>query len=183
MLAKKFISAAMAGFIFFAGTVEAYDLPKIRPDKKVAEPRPMFKGDWTRAEKFEQKIRDALAENENLPANSPLRVAEDSNLIFVAFYNDNAYFLDRYSIKIAKNNTERRSWSQRIFPIGKKISANDSKATAQKFSADKDGSHNSLGRGKKISGVENRDDRNFLAECFKVGYYYAFGEIWAGDSG
>lgn len=182
MKLKALAGTALVGFIFLAGTVEAYDLPKLRPDKKItaessSAPKKLtaMKGSWAHAEAFEKKIKAALAENENLPASSPARVPDDKNLIFVAFYHDNAYFIDKYSVKVTGKNSERRSWKQHIFPIGAGISGKNSKATSQKFSVDSRGIYNSSGHGNKISAVEDEADRKFLEECFKVGYYCAFG--------
>ncbi len=171
---KTLICTALIGFIFFSTNAEAYDLPKILPDKKKSETTPVGASDWSSAEIFEQKIKSLLAENENLPASSKERINKDKNLIFIAFYKGNAYFLDRYSIKISKNNPERKSWEQHIFPIGKGISPTNSSYTQQKFSLQNDEFYNSLRKRDKISAVENDEDKKFLAECFKVGYFYAF---------
>lgn len=175
------IAASIAGIVFFAGTAQAYDLPKIKPDKKISAESETaqgsgLKGDWSHVEKFEREIKAALAENENLPASSPARVMEDKNLIFIAYYQGNAYFLDRYSLKISKNSRARRTWSQHIFPIGKGISAKNSMATTQKFNTEGGERYNSGRRRDKISAAKTEADRIFLEECFKVGYYYAFGE-------
>ena len=174
MLAKIFC-AVLTGFIFFAGTAQAYDLPKIYPANETADTQRKIKMDWSHIEKFEHEIKILLAENENLPASSPARIGDDPNLIFVAFYKGNAYYLDKYSIKIEKKSSTRLSWSQRIFPIGHQVSPKTAKATAQNFCYDKNQTYNSLGRRDKISAVPDETDRKFLAECFKVGYYYAFG--------
>lgn len=181
MSSKALALGALVALIFFSGTVEAYDLPKVKADKKVsAEAKKILRSDWTSAEEFERKIRAALAEGD-LAAGSPVRITADKNHIFVGFYGGNAYFLDKYSIKVKKNSAARRSWSQRIFPIGAGVSAKNSKATAQDFSADAGGIYNSHGRSNKISAVGNEDDRAFLTECFKVGYFYAFGEEFDGQ--
>lgn len=178
MRSKALIAAAISCLIFFAGIAEAYDLPKIKPDKISAETDKggMFKSDWTSFEKFEREIQAALAENENLPASSPARVTADKNIIFVAYYKGIAYFLDRYSLKISKNKSDRQSWSQHIFPIGKGISAKNSRATEQDFSTDGTEIYNSRGKRKNISAVADAADRDFLTACFKVGYFYAFGK-------
>ncbi len=175
------LAASIAGMIFFAGTAQAYDLPKIKPDKKISAEsedatRKGLKGDWSHVEKFEREIQAALAENPNLPASSPARVTEDKNLIFIAYYKGNAYFLDKYSLKVARNSRERRTWSQHIFPIGEGISPQNSRATKQKFNTEAGEIYNSRGRSDKISKAKTDADRIFLEECFKVGYYYAFGE-------
>ena len=82
--------------------------------------------------------------------------------------------MDRYSIKVAANDAKKQSWRQHIFPVGKNISAQNSKYTAQKFCLQGGEFYNSLRKSNKISEVADEDDKKFLAECFKVGYYYAF---------
>lgn len=183
--AKTLLTVALTGSIFFASTTAfAYDLPKFLPDKKKVETKTeaktetksnsMAASDWTGAELFEQKIKSLLAENENLPASSKERINRDKNLVFVAFYNGKAYFLDRYSIKIKKNTAEIKSWKQHIFPIGKGISPQNSAATQQRFSLQNETFYNSLSKKDEISAAPTDEDKKFLAECFKVGYYYAF---------
>ena len=117
-----------------------------------------------------------LEEKGTIPASSKERINRDKNLVFVAFYKGNAYFLDRYSIKVSQNTADQKSWQHHIFPISKKLSAQNSKFTKQKFSVQDGEFYNSLKKKDKISDIEDEDDRNFLAECFKVGYYYAFKE-------
>ena len=171
---KKFFGIALIGFIFLTGTAYAYDLPKIRTDKPTAEQKTVSISDWTGAELFEQKLKSLLAENKNLPASSKERINRDKNLVFVAFYKGNAYFLDKYSVKIDKNNSDKQSWKQHIFPIGKGISAQNSKYTEQNFCLQDGAFYNSLRKRNDISEIADDEDRNFLQECFKVGYYYAF---------
>lgn len=171
---KALISAALMGFIFFTGTAQAYDLPKIRTDKKAPKTTPMGKSDWTSAENFEQKIKLLLEENGNIPASSKERINRDRNLIFVGFYQGNAYFLDKYSVKVTKNKSDKQIWKQHIYPISSKLSPQNSKFTMQKFCLQDENFYNSTGRRNEISKIENDEDRNFLMECFKVGYYYAF---------
>ena len=171
---KNFIGVALIGCIFFTGTAQAYDLPKITEDKKKAEPQFKNASDWSGAENFEQKIKLLLEENGSIPASSKERINRDKNLIFVAFYKGNAYFLDRYSIKISKKDSDQKSWRQHIFPIGKKFSPQNSKYTQQKFCLQDGEFYNSLKAKDKISEIPDEDDKKFLAECFKVGYYYAF---------
>jgi hypothetical protein len=98
--------------------------------------------------------------------------------VFIAFYKGNAYFLDRYSIQVKEKNSDKniKSWKQNIFPIGKGITANNSKRTAQKFCLQDGEFYNSLKKKNNISEVPDEEDKKFLAECFKVGYYYAFKE-------
>ena len=171
---KFLIGIALIGFIFFTGTAQAYDLPKISQSEKKSKSAPMGTSDWTGAELFEQKIKLLLEENGTIPASSPARINRDKNLIFVAFYKGNAYFLDRYSLKVAKNKSDKQSWQQHIFPISSKLSPQNSKFTKQKFSLQDGDFYNSMSRRNKISKIENDEDKKFLAECFKVGYYYAF---------
>lgn len=174
---KKFFGVSLIGGILLTGTAYAYDLPKIRPDKpndeKISETG-KFSSDWTSAELFEKKLKLLLAENKSLPASSKERINRDKNLVFVAFYKGNAYFLDKYSIKVAKNNDDKKSWRQHIFPIGKGISAQNSKFTKQNFCLQGETFYNSMRAKNKIMDIEDDEDRNFLEECFKVGYYYAF---------
>lgn len=173
MFSKKLsLIAALTGSIFFASTAFAYDLPKILPDKENSAP--MGASDWESFELFRQNIESLLEENPNLPASSPARINKDKNLIFVTFYKGNAYFLDKYSLKIEKNKPKIKSWKQHIFPIGKGISPKNSAATKQNFSLQNEIFYNSLRKRDKISAAKNDEDKKFLAECFKVGYYYAF---------
>ena len=164
--------AALTGSIFFASTAFAYDLPKIFPDKENSAP--MGASDWESFELFRQNLKSLLAENPNLPASSPARINKDKNLIFVAFYKGNAYFLDKYSVEVKKNTSKVKSWKQHIVPIGKGISPKNSVATKQNFSLQNETFYNSLRKKDKISAAENDEDKKFLAECFKVGYYFAF---------
>jgi hypothetical protein len=173
MISKTLLGTALLGVVLFTSTSEAYDLPKIYPDKE-AKITPISVSDWTSEEIFEQKIKSLLAKNENLPASSKERINKDKNLIFVAFYKGNAYFLDKYSIEVKKNTSDKKSWKQHIFPIGKGISPNNSKYTMQRFCLQDGEIYNSLRRNDKISKIENIEDKKFLEECFKVGYYYAF---------
>lgn len=171
---KKLIGIALAGTIFFTGTAQAYDLPKIIVEKKVAEKQFKNSSDWSGSENFEKKLKLLLAEKGTLPASSKERINRDKNLVFVGFYKGNAYFLDRYSIKIADNDSDKKSWKQHIFPIGKDISTNNSKYTAQRFCLQDGEFYNSLKAKDKISELPDEEDKKFLAECFKVGYYYTF---------
>ncbi|MBQ7704242.1 MAG: hypothetical protein IJT73_02255 [Selenomonadaceae bacterium] len=173
-LQKILLSIAIIGSIFFTATAHAYDLPKIQPDKEDSTTTPIAVSDWTSAELFEQNIKNLLAKNENLPASSPARITKDKNLIFVAFYKGNAYFLDRYSLKVKKDTNKVKSWKQHIFPIGKGISPKNSAYTQQRFCLQDKTFYNSLRQTNKISAAPTDEDKKFLAECFKVGYYYAF---------
>ena len=173
MLSRILLGTVLIGFIFFTTTAQAYDLPKIVQNSKT-ETAPIGSSDWASTELFFRKIKSVLAENENLPAASPERINKDKNLIFIAFYKGSAYFLDKFSLKIKKRNAEKQSWEQHIFPIGSGISPQNSKYTQQKFCLQAGDFFNSLKNNNPISAVENDEDKKFLAECFKVGYYYAF---------
>lgn len=186
MFFKNFVGAILVGLIFFTGTAitsAAYDLPKIKIEKpkknskQVEEDdKKIFKSDWKSFEIFSQNLKSILAKNDNLPASAKERISADKNLIFVGFYKDNLYFLDRYSIKIKKNTATEKSWQQMIFPVGAKISAQNTQATLQKFYTDGENMFNSTKARKNLADVENEDDKKFLQECFKVGYYYTFNE-------
>ena len=136
---KKISAALLIGFVLTGGTVEAYDLPKFKPDKKVTvkktdkpEKQITLKGDWKDADAFEQKIRELL-DGKELATDDPARVPGDKNYVFVAFYNDVPFFLDKYSIKIRGTGDGSKVWEQKIFPISKKLSPTNATATHQKF--------------------------------------------------
>lgn len=171
---KALVSALVAGFIFFTGTAQAYDLPKIRVEKKAAEKIFPQGSDWANAEEFEQEMKWLLDEKGTIPASSKRRINRDKNLVFVGFYKGNAYFLDRYSIDVAKNTAEVKSWRQHIFPISSTLSAHNTKATKQKFCVEGRALYNALRRSNNLAEVPDDEDRKFLLECIKVGYYYAF---------
>jgi len=179
---SKIITSALLICVTFYGNVAAYDLPKIKPDKKITlkngevqtDRKTMVSSDWTETNRFLTRLQTLIAENKKLPPNSPERVSYDKNRVFIAFYKGNAYFLDKYSIKITKNNDDKQSWKQHIFPIGKGISPQNSKYTQQSFCLQGETFYNSMRAKNKISEIANDEDRNFLEECFKVGYYYAF---------
>ena len=182
---KNFIGAILVGLIFFTNIAEvsaSYDLPKIKIEKKKKsvekiqeEDKKFFKSDWKAEKIFEQKIKTLLAEK-NLSASSTERISQDKNLIFVGIYKNNFYFLDRYSIKIKKNSATEKSWQQRIFPVGEKIYSKNLTATVQNFYTDTKKIFNSSKSKNNLDKIENLEDKNFLQECFEVGYYYAFGE-------
>ena len=127
---KTSVSAALVCLMSLVGVTEAsYDLPKIKIEKKKtseSNSEKGLKGDWYDVELFEQKMKLLLEKNPDLPPSSPERLATDKNLVFIAFYKDYAYFLDRYSIKLVKNSEQERSWTQYIFPIGSKVSGKNS---------------------------------------------------------
>ena len=174
------LASALIFFFMTTGVGEAYDLPKVFVEKKISEKKeqkpPIRKSDWTAENLFEKKIKLTLAENPDLPGSSPHRVGADKNNVFIAFYKGNAYFLDRYSVKVVQNSSDTKSWKQRIFAIGEKVSSKNAKAILQKFSFDGEKYYNSLKSTNDLNSVENEEDKKFLTECFKVGYYYAFNE-------
>ena len=181
---KKISAALLIGFVLTGGTVQAYDLPKFKPDKKVTvkksdkpEKQITLKGDWKDADLFEQKMRELL-DGKQLATDDPARVPGDKNYVFVAFYNDVPFFLDKYSIKVKTTEDGTKVWEQKIFPISKKLSPTNATATHQKFCLADGKFFNSLKVKDKdeIANVENEADKIFLQECFKVGYRFAFGE-------
>ena len=178
----KKISAVLAVIVLLTSSAaQAYDLPKLKPDKKISAAAETKKGsvlksDWTSAELFEQKIKARLADGKELSPADPVRVAADKNYIFIAFYNDAPFFLDKYSIKIKKNSDGEKIWEQKIFPIDKDYSPRNAKATTQKFRLADGKFFNSTKNKDALADVTNDDDKIFLTECFKVGYYFAFGE-------
>lgn len=177
---KKFSVALLISLLAYGSAAQAYDLPKLKPDKKISQTaqqkKPMLKSDWQGAQLFEQKIKAALAGGRKLAPNDPLRVPTDKNYVFVAFYNDAPYFLDKYSIKIRKNDDAAQVWEQNIFPITQKFSPRNATSTNQKFCFADGKFFNSNKTKDAIADVADETDRNFLNECFKVGYYFAFGQ-------
>ena len=177
---KKFSAAMLAALLLSGSTVQAYDLPKLKPDKKVTakveqKKTPMLKSDRKDAEILEGKLRALTADGKQLSPDDPVRVAADKNFVFVAFYNDAPYFLDKYSIKIRKNDDGSQVWEQKIFPITKKFSPKNSTATHQKFCLANGKFYNSTKPADALADITNETDKNFLTECFKVGYLFAFG--------
>lgn len=178
---KKFSAAALLiSLLMSCGTAQAYDLPKVKPDKKISTTAKQksgstLKSDWTSAELFEQKIKARLATGERLAPDDPIRVAADPNFIFIAFYNDAPYFLDKYSIKVRKNVDGKQVWQQKIFPITKKFSPKNAKATQQTFCLTGGKFYNSSGTKDELATLTDEADKAFLEECFLVGYRFAFG--------
>lgn len=178
---KKISAALLISFMVTSGAAQAYDLPKFKPDKKVSSSVKQKKGsvlksDWKSAELFEQKIKERLASGEKLSPADPARISTDPNYVFIAFYNDAPYFLDKYSIKIKKNSEGMQVWEQKIFPISKNYSPKNATAIQQKFCLTGGKFFNSTKAKDALSEVANESDRIFLEECFKVGYYFAFAE-------
>ena len=178
---KKFSAILLMFVLLTGGTVQAYDLPKLKPDKKISKTAeqskgPILKSDWASAELFEQKIKDRLANGEKLAPDDPARVSTDKNYVFIAFYNDAPYFLDKYSIKVKENSEAAKVWEQKIFPITKNFSHRNAKATNQTFCFTDGKFFNSKKAKDAIADVTNEADKVFLEECLKVGYFFAFGE-------
>ena len=178
---KKISAALLISFLLSNGAAQAYDLPILKPDKKITKQTeqkkgPMLKSDWKGAELFEEQIKARLASGEKIPSNDPARVPTDKNYVFIAFYNDAPFFLDKYSIKIKKNADGVKVWEQKIFPISSKYSSRNATATRQSFCLAEGKIFNSTKNKDSLSDVTNEADKNFLEECFKVGYYFAFGE-------
>ena len=177
MLSKIIAGATIFG-VLLTGTVEAYDLPKIKIEKKVAKTpkKQIFVSDWKSNKIFEEKLKALADENKNLSPSSPERVSYDKNRVFIAFYKGYAYFLDKYSVQVQSDSNEGRSWTQKIFPIGQNVSPKNSRATEQNFYFDGENFYNSLNKKSPIDAIIDEDDKIFMKECFKVGYYFAFGE-------
>ena len=178
---SKIIAGTMIVGVMFTGTVAAYDLPKIKADKKVSKvgeetKKPIFASDWKSETLFEGRLKILLEENKNLSPSSPERVSYDKNRVFIAFYRGNAYFLDKYSLQVKDDSKGGESWTQRIFPIGQNVSPKNSVSTEQKFYFDGKKFYNSLNKNNPVDAIVDAEDRAFLAECFKVGYYFAFGK-------
>lgn len=185
---KKISTALLISFLVTSGATQAYayDLPKLKPDKKISKSveqkkGPILKSDWKGAELFEQTMRAYLATGKPLAYNDPARVPTDPNYVFIAFYNDAPYFLDKYSIKVKANSESTKVWEQKIFPISKNYSPKNAKATAQKFCLTDGKFFNSTKAKDALSEIANEEDRIFLEECFKIGYYFAFGEEAQGN--
>ena len=180
---KNFSMALLITFLLSGNVAQAYDLPQLKPDKKISKPekKSMLKSDWEDAQLFEQKIKARLDSGEILPPNAPARVPLDQNYVFIGFYNDAPYFLDKYSIKIKKNSDAAKVWEQNIFPISQKFSPRNAKSTKQKFCLQDGKFFNSSKAKDALADVTDEADKKFLQECFKVGYYFAFGEEATGN--
>lgn len=175
---KKILATLLTSVVLTGGVAQAYDLPRLKPDKKVTEQKkaPLLKSNWKDSELFEQAIKERSASGEVLKPDDPARVPTDKNYVFVAFYNDAPYFLDKYSIKVRKNADAAQVWEQNIFPITKKFSPRNATSTHQKFCLRGGRAFNSTKAKDALADVTDEADRNFLRECFRVGYYFAFGE-------
>ena len=178
---KKFSAALLTCLMLSSGAASAYDLPKLKPDKNITatteqKKGSMLKSDWKSTEAFEQSIKKRLANGEKLAIDDPARSPTDKNYVFVAFYNDAPYFLDKYSIKVKTNSEGVKVWEQKIFPISSKYSPRNATATHQSFCLADGKFFNSTEAKDPLSAVANETDKKFLEECFEVGYYFAFGE-------
>ena len=179
----KISLALLISFLVSSGVAQAYDLPKLKPDKKITKTTeqkksPLLKSDWKSTKLFEEQIKARLASGDKLAPNDPARSPTDKNYIFIAFYNDAPFFLDRYSIKVKTNSNGEKVWEQQIFPISPKYSPQNATATRQSFCLSGGKFFNSKKPKDKnaLSAVTNEADKIFLEECFRVGYYFAFGE-------
>ena len=179
---RKFsVAALLVTFLFSGSVASAYDLPKLKPDKKVAasgtqKRGSVLKSDWKSAELFAEKLRARLSAGEQLAPNDPARRAADKNYVFIAFRDDAPYFLDTYSIKIRENVNGMQVWEQKIFPITKNFSPRNTKATHQTFCFADGKIYNSAKTKDALADLQVEADKIFLEECFKVGYYFAFGQ-------
>ena len=152
---NKFFKILMANIIianfFCPNTIFAYDLPKIVIDDQ-----------------------SETIDDDSNKSNTKETPVIDNNYIFIGEYKGLKYYLDRYSIKIKKNKTDHKSWSQFIFPIGANVISKNSKSTIQKFTFDGINAYNSMRKSNKIDEIKDVEDKEFLYKCFKVGYNYAF---------
>ena len=138
---------------FCPNTSFAYDLPKIVIDNQ-------------------DETADDNSNKSN--ANAEETPVIDKNYIFIGEYKGLKYYLDCYSIKIKKNKADCQSWSQFIFPIGANVISKNAKSTMQKFIFDGTNAYNSTHKSNKIDDIKDVEDKEFLYQCFKVGYNYAF---------
>ena len=182
MLRKIFVSALLGSLLLSSGAAQAYDLPIIKSDKVTRKAsKSVLKSDWQDAELFEQRIKARSASGESLAPNDPLRIPTDKNYVFIAFYNDAPYFLDKYSIKVKKNSDAAQVWEQNIFPISKNYSPQNATSTRQRFCLSDGKFFNSKKKKDALEDLADDADRNFLQECFRVGYYFAFGKEATGN--
>ncbi len=181
---KKITAAILFAAFVFAGVepAEAYDLPKfkIEKPKKADKKNPPKVGKKetkpTPATLYMQKIEKIAKSGEVLPPDSPERVYIDKNFIFVGFYKNTAFFLDKFSLLIHKDAANERGWEQKLFSMGEKITPKNSKALNQNFYTDGEKIYNAKRAVTEISGAKTEEDRIFLEECFKIGYFFTFGE-------
>ena len=145
----------LAGFFCSISTASAYDLPVIKAEEPKAT---------------DDKANDPKAKKKT---DYPMT---DKNYVLIGEYKGFKYYLDRYSLKVKKNKSGRRVWSQFIFPIGANVPSINSGSTLQKFFFDGKNAYNSTRKKYLIDEIEDETDREFLKACFKVGYQYAFNE-------
>ena len=122
-----------------------------------------------------------MAGGDKLSPDDPARVWTDKNYVFIAYYNDAPFFLDKYSIKVKKNSDGAKVWEQQIFPISKNYSPKNATATSQKFCLANGKFFNSTKEKDALADLTNEADKKFLEECFRIGYYFAFGEEAQGN--
>ena len=157
-ITKKILAGVMlASFFLIDNVANAYDLPEIKIEKP----------------KKSTKNKTTTEKNDKTKKSVPLM---DKNYIFIGKYKGMNYYLDRYSIKIKKNKSNTRSWTQFIFPIGVEVKPINSRSTLQKFFFDGESAYNSTRKKNLIDEIENEEDKNFLMNCFKIGYQTAFDE-------
>ncbi len=157
-LIKIFIVKIVLACFFCVNSVtNAYDLPKVIINETSKE-----------NESESKEIQNQ--KSQEVPVT-------DKNYIFIGSYKSLSYYLDCYSIKIKKNNSTVRSWSQFIFPIGANIMPSNSRSKAQKFYFDGKNAYNSNHNKNKINDIQSEEDREFMFKCFKVGYEAAFKEL------
>ena len=177
MLLSKILASTILFAVIFSGSVEAYDLPKIKIEKNVKPASlGMLKSDWKETNAFEEQLKLLTAQNKKPAVSSPLRTSYDKNRVFIAFYKGNAYFLDKYSVEVKNNSADLQTWTQRIFPLGQNVTPKNSRSTEQKFCYDGKNFFNALNKSNSIDAIFDEDDKIFMRECFRVGYYFAFGE-------
>ena len=177
---KIAVGAMLVFIVALTGFVEAasYDLPKIKIEKKRTnksgvEKEKVLKSDWKSFLEFEERLKTLLANEKNLSPSDSRRIGTDKNLVFVAFYKGRAFFLDRYSIEIL-DDEKGETWQQHIFPIGEKLSGKSSRVVVQTFHFENKNFYNSSKQKNNLNDIENEEDKKFMLECFKVGYYYTF---------
>ena len=185
-MSKKFFAAAILAAFVLTGLnpAEAYDLPKvkiIKPSKK-NPPKVEEKKESkpTLATNYAAKIKTLVESGKKIPYDSPERIYIDKNFVFICFYKNEAFFLDKFSLFQHKNSGKNFGWEQYVFPIGREISPKNAKAVKQNFYTDGKNIYNAKRAVGNIANVKDDEDRFFLEECFNVGYYYAFGKIFDG---
>lgn len=174
------VSIVLVFLVTLSGVVEAaYDLPKIKTEKKQkskskVKKEKVLKSDWKSFLEFEKELKNIVDKNPNLSPSDSRRIGNDKNLIFVAFYKGRAFFLDKYSIEILDNEGQVKTWKQHIFPINEKLSGKNSRVVSQTFHTENEKNYNSSKCKNDLNEITDVEDKKFMEECFKVGYYHAF---------